>query len=723
MKFDPNDPKWTAYALGELPAAERAEVEREIAQHPEAGRLVEEIRVMSGHLKTALAREPEVGLETAKREELFRAARRAPAGRRLEFPTVTFAWIGAAAAVLAISLIGLQYFGKPADRPLVVAARIDTPEPAPAPADERIDTPAKPLPAAESATAPEYIVDFESPVELAAVSRNLKIAEPEIQIAQASPSVAQVQSPLVMKGLYAGRNAVGRERLRQEEFSAGKKYPALWRANGMVASEAPPDQSFLSPSLDDFPEVRENKFVRVSDHPLSTFSIDVDTASYSVMRKFLNDGRLPPADAVRIEELINYFPYSYAPPRDETPFAAHLEVAPCPWQTNHPLVRIALKGREIAATARPPMNLVFLIDVSGSMRPANRLPLVKRALQALVKQLDERDRIAIVVYAGAAGLVQPPTTGHNTQALLEAIERLEAGGSTAGGAGIQLAYNVAREHFDAQAVNRVILCTDGDFNVGLTQRGDLERLIEQEAKSGVFLTVLGFGMGNYKDSTLEVLSNKGNGNYAYIDDFGEARKVLVDQMLGTLVTIAKDVKIQVEFNPARVAGYRLVGYENRLLKKEDFNDDRVDAGDIGAGHTVTAFYEIIPAGQPVTGAPAVDDLKYQAAPPASAAAEPATGEWLTVKLRYKQPDGETSSKLEFPLPADAWAAADPSRDFRFAAAVAGFGQLLRDSEHKGALTYDQVLAQAESALGDDPFGYRAEFVKLVRNARAITGRP
>jgi Ca-activated chloride channel homolog len=448
----------------------------------------------------------------------------------------------------------------------------------------------------------------------------------------------------------------------------------------------------------------------------------VDTASYSVVRTFLNEGRLPPADAVRVEELVNYFPYDYAPPKDATPFAAHLEVAPSPWNAERMLVRIALKGRELTAESRPALNLVYLIDVSGSMHPANRLPLVKRSLQTLAKQLDERDHVAIVVYAGSSGLVLPPTSGARTQEILDALERLNAGGSTAGGAGIQLAYKVAREHFNAEAVNRVILCTDGDFNVGLTQRGDLERLIEDEAKSGVFLTVLGFGMGNYKDSTLELLSNKGNGNYAYIDDFGEARKVLVDQMLGTMVTIAKDVKVQVEFNPARVAGYRLIGYENRLLAKEDFNNDKIDAGDIGAGHTVTAFYELIPAGQPVTDAPAVDPLKYRAAADAAKRAGGETAELLTVKLRYKQPDGETSSKLEFPLTAAALdRVGEASRDFRFAAAVAGFGQILRSNPILGAYTYDQVLALAEPAMGEDPFGYRAEFVKLVRNAKAIHG--
>ncbi len=361
---------------------------------------------------------------------------------------------------------------------------------------------------------------------------------------------------------------------------------------------------------------------------------------------------------------------------------------------------------------------MFLIDTSGSMQPANRLPLVVRALRALTLQLDERDHVAIVVYAGTTGLHLPSTRADQKSVILDALERLHARGSTAGSAGIQLAYEVARTHFDPEAVNRVILCTDGDFNVGITQRGDLERFIEEKATSGVFLTVLGFGMGNYKDSTLEILSNKGNGNYAYIDDFSEARKVLVDQMMGTLVTIAKDVKIQVEFNPARVAGYRLIGYKNRMLRKEDFNDDTVDAGEIGAGHTVTAFYELIPAGKPVTDAPEVDDLKYQRR---RLADERETDEWLTLKIRYKEPEGDTSSKLEFALTDEQVRHSPDGTDYRFAAGVAAFGQILRGNENLGSFGYADVLALVEAAVGADPGGYRAEFLKLVRNAQAIDG--
>jgi len=679
MKFDPNDPQWTAYVLNELNDRERADVEREIARNPEAKKLVDEIRSVTGELSSAFARESEIELEAAQRSKIQQSAKRSPAGNVLRFPGWASIAISAAAA-LVVAVIGFQHKVKEQSVP---------------------ESTAQGAAAAEEVTVPSLPSD----------------AVDEIAIkVDATPAVPASAPALV--GEVASPKAVGYAQRSKLLTSARYLDNPLGLMHRSPESESP--AAIISPSLDDFDEIRDNTFQRVVDHPLSTFSIDVDTASYSVMRKFLLEGRLPPKDAVRIEELINYFPYDYAAPHDGKPFASNMEIAPCPWKPEHYLVRVALKGREIEAKDRPACNLVYLLDVSGSMNEAHKLPLVKRAMQTLVKQLDERDHVSIVVYAGAAGLVLPPTRGDNTQAILDAIERLEAGGSTAGGAGIQLAYQTAREHFQSNAANRVILCTDGDFNVGMTQRGDLERMIEQEAKSGIFLTVLGFGMGNYKDSTLEVLSNKGNGNYAYIDDFSEARKVLVDQFMGTLVTIAKDVKIQVEFNPTHVAGYRLIGYENRMLKKEDFNNDKVDAGEIGAGHTVTAFYEIIPAGQPFPDVPAVDDLKYQVNP--MEPVDTPTGEILTLKLRYKEPEGDVSSKLEFPLDASRLATMDPSRDYRFASAVAGFGMLLRETEQRGSITYDQVLSLAESSIGEDKLGYRAEFIKLVRNAMAIAGK-
>jgi Ca-activated chloride channel family protein len=465
-----------------------------------------------------------------------------------------------------------------------------------------------------------------------------------------------------------------------------------------------------------YDRIDENPFLAVPQNPLSTFSIDVDTASYANVRRYLMDGQLPPRDAVRIEELINYFTYDYAPPRGCTPFSILADVTECPWNASHRLARIALKGREVPADQRPPSNLVFLVDVSGSMRPANRLPLLKTALRLLVNHLSARDRVAIVAYAGAAGLVLPSTSCEARESILAALDRLEAGGSTNGGAGIQLAYQLAADHFIPQGINRVILATDGDFNVGVTNRGDLTRLIEDRAKSGVYLSVLGFGMGNLKDATMEQLADRGNGNYAYIDTLEEAQKVLVDQMVGTLMTIAKDVKIQIEFNPARVASYRLIGYENRLLRAEDFNNDRKDAGDIGAGHTVTALYELVPAGQHADS-PKVDPLKYQRAPLTSDAA--ARDELMTVKLRYKEPDGDSSALIERAVADSYETMADASPDFKFAAAVAAFGMILRDSEYHGNATFDNVLSWVEAGRGPDREGYRAEFVKLVKLARGL----
>jgi Ca-activated chloride channel family protein len=472
---------------------------------------------------------------------------------------------------------------------------------------------------------------------------------------------------------------------------------------------------------DQYARIHDNPFRAVKEHPLSTFSIDVDTASYANVRGFLMQAhRLPPPDAVRIEEMVNYFDYDYDGPTDAVPFAAHVEVAGCPWKPEHRLVRVALKGREIDRDERGASNLVFLLDVSGSMRSANKLPLVKRGMEMLAKQLGENDRVAIVVYAGSEGLVLPSTSGGDQQKILDAIKRLEAGGSTNGGAGIKLAYKIAQKNFIEEGVNRVILCTDGDFNVGTTSSGQLERLVQEKAKSGVFLTVLGFGRGNLNDAMMEAISNKGNGNYGYVDTENEARKILVEQMSGTLVTIAKDVKIQIEFNPAQVAGYRLIGYENRILAKEDFNDDKKDAGEIGAGHAVTALYEIVPAGKPVPSAK-VDALKYQKPVVPTDAAE--SGELLTLKLRYKEPDGEKSKLLEFPVTDNGQSFAQASKDFKFASAVAAFGMLLRGSEHAGNATYDAVLEIGGEGVGADPFGYRAEFLDLVRRAKQFKSEP
>jgi Ca-activated chloride channel homolog len=465
-----------------------------------------------------------------------------------------------------------------------------------------------------------------------------------------------------------------------------------------------------------YDHVTANDFRTVADEALSTFSIDVDTASYANVRSMLTGGSMPPAGAVRIEEMLNYFAYDYAPPTGSDPFATHVEVAGCPWAPEHRLARVGIKGWEIANEDRPVSNLVFLLDVSGSMNSPNKLPLLKQAMGMLVDQLGENDRVAIVVYAGASGLVLDSTSCDDREAVLDALRRLNAGGSTNGGAGIQLAYDTAMANFVEGGVNRVILATDGDFNVGTTSQSDLVDMVEDKARSGVFLTVLGFGMGNYQDSTLEKLADKGNGNYAYIDTEMEAKKVLVEQIGGTLVTIAKDVKIQVEFNPAEVGHYRLIGYENRLLAAQDFNDDTKDAGEIGAGHTVTALYEIVPAGVALE-VPGVDPLKYQQAPTLSPAA--GTGELFTLKLRYKQPDGNTSKLLTIPVRDSRGSYARASTDFQFAASVAAFGMLLRDSPYKGTATYDSVLELGGEGARRDPHGYRAEFLQLVRTARQL----
>ena len=468
-----------------------------------------------------------------------------------------------------------------------------------------------------------------------------------------------------------------------------------------------------------YSHIDENPFLETARAPLSTFSVDVDTASYSNTRRFLKDGQLPPKDAVRIEELINYFSYDYPQPVGTAPFSVTAEISEAPWNKSHRLVHIGLQGKRIPMENMPPANLVFLLDVSGSMNDPRKLPLVKSAMKMLADQLTARDRVAMVVYAGSSGLVLPSTSGDRRGEIISAIDRLEAGGSTNGGEGIQLAYKIAQENFIKGGVNRVILATDGDFNVGVTSEGDLVRLIEEKRQSGVFLSVLGFGTGNVKDSTMEKLADKGNGNYAYIDSLGEARKVLGEQIGGTIFTIAKDVKIQVEFNPRQAAGYRLIGYENRLLRDQDFNDDTKDAGEIGAGHTVTALYEVVPFGQKLEN-PGIDPLKYQQ--PAQTSSMANSNELMTVKLRYKEPDGDESKLLSVSLTDSKGKLDSASENFRFASAVAAFGMLLRDSRYKGQASYNNVIEMAKTAASTDAQGYRAEFIQLVETARTLSSQ-
>ena len=468
-------------------------------------------------------------------------------------------------------------------------------------------------------------------------------------------------------------------------------------------------------NTESYAHIDENDFKLVSASPLSTFSIDVDRASYANVRRFIQDGTRPPIDAVRIEEMVNYFPYEWGDVAGEHPFAVTTEVTQAPWKREHRLVRIGLHAPTVDIRHLPPGNLVFLLDVSGSMNSPDKLPLLKSAFALLVDQLRPQDRVAIVVYAGAAGLVLPSTPGNRQDRILAALKQLEAGGSTAGGEGLQLAYETAREHYIDGGNNRIILATDGDFNVGPSSDGEMVRLIEKERESGVFLTVLGFGTGNLKDSKMEQIADHGNGNFHYVDGLLEARKVLVEEMGGTLLTLAKDVKLQIEFNPARVEGYRLIGYENRLLADEDFNDDTKDAGELGAGHTVTALYEVVPAGADVPRGGEVDELRYQPQaddPPLSEF----KGEMLYVKVRYKDPDGEKSRLLE---QAVADRSGMPSTDFRFATAVAGFGMLLRESPYAGTFSLDDVVKMAEKGKGDDPRGYRGEFIRLVEATRDL----
>jgi len=488
-------------------------------------------------------------------------------------------------------------------------------------------------------------------------------------------------------------------------LSEKMEYDGDGAEDGFDIEEEPDDEW----NTEEYSRIYENPFQSPQAHPLSTFSIDVDVASYANVRRFLTDNEMPPAGAVRIEELINYFNYDYPAPTGEHPFSISTETGPAPWHDEHYLVHIGLKGMEIDREQLPPSNLVFLLDVSGSMNSPNKLPLLKSAFNLLVENLRPDDKVAIAVYAGAAGLVLPSTPASDKGKILDALDQLSAGGSTAGGAGIQLAYEVAKENFKDGGNNRVILATDGDFNIGLSSEDELVRMIEKKREDGIFLSVLGFGSGNYKDSRMEQLADKGNGNYAYIDNIMEAKKVLVKEMGGTLFTIAKDVKLQIEFNPAAVKGYRLIGYENRLMAAEDFDDDTKDAGEMGAGHTVTAIYEVVPVGAS-TEIKTPSDLKYQQTVPSNPSSNK---ELLTVKFRYKKPDGDTSTLLERTASKYTGNLSATSDNYRFSAAVAGWGMLLRDSEHSGDATYASIAEMARGARGEDPNGYRSEFVRLA----------
>jgi Ca-activated chloride channel family protein len=670
-----DDPKLTAFALGELEEPENSTMAQAVAESPEAQRFVDETRELAEALKNEFASE----LKNEPTE---------PANL-IDIRDDPWFWsIGrplAIAAVLALLAIvsGVAVFSLRHERVRVAQAGAFQP-------------PAVPQQAAE----------VEGELQMATEAAPPPATTPALKLPLAAGAPAKAVNGFATKSSSQGYalNKASAQPLGREETLRDIRERA---------------GDFNTATYD---HIGENRFLDAKSNPLSTFSIDVDTASYSNVRRFINEGSLPPKDAVRVEEMINYFTYDYAQPSDARPFAVHLDVASCPWETSHRLVRIGLKGKEIATGKRGPSNLVFLLDVSGSMMPPERLPLVKQAMRLLVEKLTENDRVAIVVYAGGSGLALPSTTGDHKEQILEALENLQAGGSTNGAEGIQLAYKIAADNFIKDGVNRVILSTDGDFNVGVTNQGDLIRLIEEKAKSGVFLSVLGVGTDNLKDSTMQKLADKGNGNYVYLDSLDEARKVLVQQMNGTLVTIAKDVKIQVEFNPARVASYRLIGYEKRMLRKEDFNNDKVDAGEIGAGHTVTALYEVVPVGtasNPATSVPPVDSLKYSVAESSPSIRAPSSNEMLTVKLRYKKPDENKSELFERAVTDTDETFENAPADLKFAAAVAGFGMILRDSEYKGNGTFGAVLEWAQEGKGSDPNGYRAGFIELVRKAQAL----
>ncbi len=552
--------------------------------------------------------------------------------------------------------------------------------------------------------------------------------------AKRSDAASLAQTPASNEG-QAGQNASGfaviRSERRTKEFVRYRRrievyYQELEEGRGRRRQAQPSGRESYAPIV-------ENEFLSPVSNPLSTLSIDVDTASYANVRRFLNRYQWPNPDAVRIEEMLNYFHYDYPQPEDGTPFSVSIEVAACPWQAGHRLARIGLKGKEILRDQRPPSNLVFLLDVSGSMRDSNKLPLVKSSMELLVQEMTEDDRIAIVTYSGKAGVRLQSTTGNDKETIFGLIRGLNAGGSTNGEAGIQLAYDQALNHFIKDGANRIILCTDGDFNVGVSGDNALVKMIKNKARTGVFLSIFGFGMGNLKDSKLEQLADNGNGHYGYVDNINEARKVFIEELTGTLYTIAKDVKVQVEFNPGRVGAYRLIGYENRVMAAEDFNNDRKDAGDIGAGHTVTALYEIIPPGK-LPPLPTVDDLKYQPKQKKDGAAKPKQAgdeepqEWsdelFTVKLNYKQPDADQSQRhREFSVKDQPdGKRVQPSRDFQWAASVASFGILLRHSKHSGDANFAQVLEMALASKGPDKSGYRREFVDLVYSAQAIQAR-
>ncbi|GHT10122.1 hypothetical protein FACS1894170_01770 [Planctomycetales bacterium] len=723
MTITNNDPKLTAFVLGELTDDEAKEIQSVIDADAELKAEVEAIRQTVAQIETVMHNEPlpgKIGIVPKRKKWFIRIA----AG----LSTV-------AALLLIVGIVGVVNTPQVPFRENFVAVNIfegakildeaDTSSP---PLSGTVEKAAKeaqeryseasgvvPVIASDSKTnAKAKILSSSSLMEHSATEPARK--EKPIPSGETySEGCSAMQPARIDDPFYAAPSVRGMPKVPAPQANA-RQYSLEKSVEVGIMPIIPPrerdNDRFNSANDEAYKNYIENDFKPVKVGEFSTFSIDVDTASYTTMRRFVESGQKPPVDSVRLEEYINYFKYDYAAPTDGKPFATHVDVSTCPWEPKHLLARVGIKGKEYSVDERPPLNLVFLIDVSGSMSSSNRLPLVQRGLTELVEMLQTKDRVAIVTYAGESRVALPSISGQEKRAILDSINSLGAGGSTAGAAGIKTAYETARKYYDKQAQNRVILCTDGDFNVGETNNKTLEEMIGDEAKSGVFLTILGFGMGNYKDDRLKTLSMRGNGNYGYIDNIEEARRLLVEGLTGTLFAIAKDVKIQVDFNPAKVAGYRLLGYENRKLRDEDFHNDKVDAGEIGAGHTVTALYEIVPAGESVPAA--VDKSRYdnkepEAATPVKEAKE--TDELMFVKVRYKLPDADKSSLLEYPVKNTV---SDISGDSQFAASVALYGMLLIHSRHSGNGNFDSVLELATPNTKDDK--YRTEFVELVKKA-------
>lgn len=759
-----DDPRLTALALGELQdEALLAEVE----SHPDLKREFDRIRTTAKSLTDAFAEEArEPMAQTAKVTEPASAPARKSAERKvIRFPFLrpsVYVPLTSIAAVM-ILVFGIRFYEKPTPTPPqpLDAPEVVLPAPGSAAAAHPSTTATTTSGNVATPTAQSGVQTVASTTSVASQHLpQIKEGTKEIRSKPSARAVAKagrgdevyILSPFMVSAEtpegYASGDTLAETRMQTELKDGGSATNGASRkarrdryadcVNYTLASPCAtsPEETVhheeevtalnavrpLAPfDREGYDAITENSFTSPLAEPLSTFSVDVDTASYANVRRMLQDEELPPAGAVRIEELLNYFSYDYAPPADQsTPFAAHIEATTAPWAPKHELVRVALKGYEVPWTERPVSNLVFLVDVSGSMDSSAKLPLVKEGLKMLVSQLDARDRVAIVTYAGYESLALPSTTANNTETIMHAIDQLGAGGSTNGAGGIRMAYEQAQSHFVKDGINRVILCSDGDFNVGMTSRSDLVDLITEKAKSGVFLSVFGFGRGNLQDSTMEQLADKGNGNYNYVDSLKEARRLFVRSASGNFLTIAKDVKIQVEFNPAYVQAYRLIGYENRKLEAQDFNDDKKDAGEIGAGHAVTALYEVIPVGVKWENPASVDKLKYQTMPTPEKTTRPSTDELLTVKVRYKAPDGDKSKKLEFPLAASAivpWEKA--STDTRFASAVALFGMELRGSEYSGTGNLRMALDLASQALGSHPDDERVEFLDLCRRAKEL----